>query len=145
MNPEHVVRLLDWFVLEGGDPCYERPIDDDGEISLSDEIHEIRFPEFEIYIGPSISGPTADTDVAVLLRPAIAVEPSVADSIYRPHLTDEMDGLSLEFRTTDDGRDDTSVWLVLRLSDESFDDSSFDTSLTSLMRAARRMIHLTTD
>jgi hypothetical protein len=138
LEREHVVTVLDWFLLEGGEPCYETPEPEDDEVVLMDGIYEIRFDEFEVYVGPSTKPFDGVMDVAALVRPAMAFDPSFVISLIEPITSTLPDGFSLEVQPTDDGRNDSSVWLVVRLPASAFE-VDYASRLRDFMDSARRV------
>lgn len=141
MEREHVFTVLDWFLLEGGEPSYETPQSEADEIKLAGGIYEIRFDEFEVYVGPSTNLHDGEMDVAALIRPALAFDPDAAQDLIRPLAESLPDGFVLEVQPTDNGRDDSSIWLVVRLPVAAFD-GEYATTLRDFMDLARRIRHL---
>ena len=138
MEREHVVTVLDWFLLEGGEPCYETPQVEDDEVPLMEGIYEIRFDEFEVYVGPSTKPFDGVMDVAALIRPAMAFDTGVANNLIEPITSTLPEGFSLEVQPTDDGRDDSSIWLVVRLPASAFE-VDYASMLRDFMDSARRV------
>ncbi|MDA2958449.1 MAG: hypothetical protein O3B66_09485 [Actinomycetota bacterium] len=141
MTTERIVAVLDWFLMEGGEPLYESPPSAGDDVALDEGIYEIRFPDFEVYVGPSTRPALGILDVAALLRPAVALD---ADSI-RAWLEADAARLppqfEIEILPTDDGRDDHSIWLITRLSADDFVTDGLPDRLARLMTEARRLHH----
>lgn len=139
MSNSHIVEILDWLLLEGGDPSYENPYRPGDDVVLDDSIFEIRFPEFEVYVGPSTDPTIAGVDVAVLIRPAMPFDPETIRSLVVPLTSDLHERMEIEFHETEDGRPDTSLWLVLRLTTADLDSNGRTDLFATLMESARRL------
>lgn len=139
MIAEHVIAVLDWFLMEGGEPSYEAPPTTDGGVTLDDGIFEIRFPEFEVYVGPSTKPIVSVMDVSALLRPAMALDSEVIQAWLEPHVESLPPGFELEVLPTEDGHANNSLWLTARLSMSDFQNHFYPEILALLMTEARRL------
>ena len=139
MNAERIISVLDWFLMEGGEPLYECPPAAGDDIVLDEGIFEIKFPDFEVYVGPPTRPLVGIMDVAVLLRPAMALEVEVIRAWLAPHIKALPLGFELEILPTEDGHHDNSLWLSKCLSTTDFVNNHYPEVLSKLMIEAKRL------
>lgn len=141
------IAVLDWFLLEGGDPQYEIDPDNedpDDEVGLGPDLYEVRMPDFDIFVGPPTECGDWAIEVAVQVRPAIALEvDTVLELLTVPgaHLGDR---LQIDVYATEDFGSVSTVWLATRLTREEVESREIDVLLGNLLNEARTLqTHLT--
>ena len=136
------IAVLDWFLLEGGDPQYEIDSDNedpDDEVGLGPDLYEVRMPDFDIFVGPPTECGDWAIEVAVQVRPAIALEvDTVLELLTVPgaHLGDR---LQIDVYATEDFGSVSTVWLATRLTREEVESNEIDELLGNLLNEARTL------
>jgi hypothetical protein len=117
MMDQFLTNVLDWFVMEGGDVRYEHPdeVRLEDESALVDGVWEIRFPEFEVYVGPTPQPACNDLEVAALVRSEISLEPDSLFPLIEPIQESMPAHLMFEIPHLESPLVGSSVWLVTQL------------------------------
>lgn len=128
--------VLDWFLLEGGIPAYDVSELAPSEVGLDPDIREIRFEDFEVYVGPPTQYGEWSLEVAVLVRVSMAYDIPTADILVEPYRQQFADFLEIELHPAETGRNEASVWLVTKLTELQVQNDSFGEVLTVLLQSA---------
>ena len=131
------IAVLDWFLLEGGDPQYE--IDPDEEVGLGPDLYEVRMPEFDIFIGPPTECGDWAIEVAVQVRPAIALEVDTVLELLKVPGARLSDRLQIDVYATEDFGSVSTVWLATRLTRDEVESPEIDERLGNLLTEARTL------
>lgn len=133
------IAVLDWFLLEGGEPIYEQdPADDD---SFDFTLYEVRMPEFEVFIGPPTApGPWA-VEVAACVRRSIPLEVDFVEKMIASFATQRSERHQVDVFATEDFGSSSTVWLATRLTRDEVESSDIDAALVDLLTEARAMHH----
>lgn len=141
------IAVLDWFLLEGGDPHYEIDPDNEDpddtnpedEVRLGPDLYEVRMPEFDIFVGPPTECGDWAIEVAVQVRPAIALEVDTVIELLKVPGARLSDRLQIDVYATEDFGSVSTVWLATRLTHEEVESHAIDELLNSLLLEARRL------
>lgn len=133
------IAVLDWFLLEGGEPIYERGPDDEGEVHLDFCLFEVRMPDFEVFVGPPTEDGPWVVEVAVSVRPAIALRVDIVEELLEPVATQIPERFQIDVFATEDFGSESAVWLATRLTRDEVDTSAIDAILGSLLIEARAL------
>ena len=133
------IAVLDWFLLEGGEPIYERGPDDEGEVHLDFCLFEVRMPDFEVFVGPPTEDGPWVVEVAVSVRPAIARRVDIVEELLEPVATQIPERFQIDVFATEDFGSESAVWLATRLTRDEVDTSAIDAILGSLLIEARAL------
>lgn len=139
------IAVLDWFLLEGGDPQYEidpdngdsDDTDPDEEVGLGPDLYEVRMPEFDIFVGPPTECGDWAVEVAVQVRPAIALEVDTVIELLKVPSARLSDRLQIDVYATEDFGSVSTVWLATRLTSDEVESHEIDELLDNLLTEAR--------
>ncbi|MBM3730741.1 MAG: hypothetical protein FJW44_07980 [Actinobacteria bacterium] len=136
------IAVLDWFLLEGGEPLYED--NPDNEVNLDPDLYEVRMPEFDIFIGPPTECGEWVIEVAVHVRRAIALEVDTVLELLKAPGAQLGERLQIDVYATEDFGSVSTVWLATRLTREEVESTEIDNLLGGLLAEARSLQnHLT--
>lgn len=139
LQQQMTIAVLDWFLLEGGEPLYESDPDGEHEVELNPELFEVRMPEFEVFVGPPTEPGAWAIEVAVNVRPAIPLEVDVVEALLKSIGTHLPDRLQVDVYATEDFGSVSTVWLAVRLTRHEVESSEIDRLLGGLLTEARAM------
>lgn len=132
------IAVLDWFLLEGGEPLYE--VDpDEHEVELNPDLYEVRMPDFTVFVGPPTQSGDWVVEVAVHVRRAIALEVDTVESLLEPLATRIPERLQIDVFGTEDFGSKSTVWLATRLTRDEVESSEIDSLLGSLLHEAHAL------
>ena len=138
LNTTASTKVLDWFLLEGGEPFYEQDFLHNA-VHLDRDLFEVRLPDFEVFIGPSTEPGPWVLDVAVLVRPAIALEVDTVEDLIADFKTALPSRYSIDVFATEDFGSESSVWLCVRLSPGEIDSEDLTKLLRGLLKHSREL------
>jgi len=141
------IAVLDWFLLEGGDPQYEIDPDNgdsddtdlEDEVALGPDLYEVRMPDFDIFVGPPTECGDWAIEVAVQVRPAIALEVDTVIELLKVPGAHLGDRLQIDVYATEDFGSVSTVWLATRLTRDEVESTEIDELLSNLLLEARRL------
>ena len=139
LQKQMTIAVLDWFLLEGGEPIYERGPDDEGEVHLDFCLFEVRMPEFEVFVGPPTEDGPWVVEVAVSVRPVIALQVDTVEALLDPVAAQIPERFQIDVFATEDFGSESSVWLAARLTGDEVEGSAIDAVLGSLLTEARAL------
>ena len=139
LQKQMTIAVLDWFLLEGGEPIYERGPDDEGEVHLDFCLFEVRMPEFEVFVGPPTEDGPWVVEVAVSVRPHIALAVDTVEALLEPFAARLPARHQIDVFATEDFGSDSAVWLATRLTPSEVDSVEIDKILVELLTEARAM------
>lgn len=134
------IAVLDWFLLEGGDPQYEidpENEDPDEEVGLGPDLYEVRMPEFDIFVGPPTECGDWAVEVAVQVRPAVALEVDTVLELLKVPGARLSNRLQIDVYATEDFGSVSTVWLATRLTRNDVESREIDELLGNLLAEAR--------
>ena len=133
--------VLDWFLLEGGVPAYDVSELPASEIELDPDIREIQFEDFEVYVGPPTQIGEWSLEVAVLVRVSMAYDMHTANILVEPYRQQFADFLEIEIHPAETERNEASVWLVTKLTEQQVMTEAFGETLTALLQSAHVLLN----